>query len=119
MWITMAVTVAYITVTAEERARTRAVDTGTHTVRMFIRLRRLSLATQFLLLQVVIVGLVVVVGTALAVLYAQRDGQSGARQRVLDISQTFARSPDVVAALQSPNPSAELQPRAESVRRAE
>jgi two-component system, CitB family, sensor kinase len=115
----MTVTVAYITVTAEERALTRAVDTVTHTVRMFIRVRRLSLATQFLLLQVVIVGLVVVVGTALAVLYAQRDGQSGARQRVLDIAQTFARSPDVVAALQSPNPSAELQPRAESVRRAE
>lgn len=85
---------------------------------MSVRPRRLSLATQFFLLQVVIVGLVVAVGTGLALLYAERDGQSGARQRVLDLAQTFAGSPDVVAALGTRNPTAELQPRAESVRRA-
>src|SRR4051812_3193089 len=83
---------------------------------MFLSLSRPRLATQLFLLQVVVVGLVLVAGTGTALWYAQRDGQAGARQRVLDIAQTFAGSPTVAAALHDPNPSARLQPLAESVR---
>lgn len=83
---------------------------------MLIRWRRLRLATRLFLLQVVVVGLVLATGTAVAVLYAQREGQSGARQRVLDIALTFAESPDVAAALRAPDPTARLQPLAEAVR---
>jgi two-component system CitB family sensor kinase len=84
---------------------------------MFARLRRLRLATQLFLLQVMVVGLVVVAGTALVLVYSQRDTRSDARRHVLDVAQTFAASPDVVAAMHDPNPTARLQPLAESVRR--
>jgi two-component system CitB family sensor kinase len=75
------------------------------------------LATRLFLLQVVVVGLVLVAGTTVALLYAQRDGRAGARQRVLDIAETFAASRDVAAALHRPDPSATLQPMAEALRR--
>jgi two-component system CitB family sensor kinase len=84
---------------------------------MLFSLSRPRLATQLFLLQVVVVGLVLVAGTGTALRYAQRDGQDGARQRVLDIAQTFANTPSVAAALDDENPSAHLQPLAESVRR--
>lgn len=84
---------------------------------MSLRLSRLTLVTQLFLLQVVVVGLVLVVGIGAALVFAQRDGQSGTRQRVLDIARTFAGSPDVIVALREPDPSARLQPLAESVRR--
>lgn len=83
---------------------------------MRLRLSRLRLATQLFLLQVVLVGLILVVGTGAALVFAQRDGQAGTRQRVLDIAQTFAGAPGITAALREPDPSATLQPLAESVR---
>ncbi|MCW2899466.1 MAG: signal transduction histidine kinase regulating citrate/malate metabolism [Streptosporangiaceae bacterium] len=83
---------------------------------MFVRLRRLRLATQLFLLQVMVVGLVVVAGTAVVLVYAQRDARADARRRVLDVARTFAASPDVLAALHEPDPAGRLQPLAETVR---
>jgi two-component system CitB family sensor kinase len=82
----------------------------------FVRLRRLRLATQLFLLQVMVVGLVVIAGTAFVLVYAQRDAQTDTRRRVLDIARTFAGSPDVAGALGDRDPAARLQPLAESVR---
>ncbi|MBC6462848.1 sensor histidine kinase [Actinomadura sp. HBU206391] len=84
---------------------------------MFVRLRRLRLATQLFLLQVLVVGLMVAAGTVLALVDAQLDARADARRRVLDVSQTFAASPEVVAALRAPDPASRLQPLAESIRR--
>ena len=81
-------------------------------------LARRSLASQMLLLQVAVVALAVAAGAALAWLDARRDSAESARQRVLGVAETFAHSPDVVAALRSRDPAARLQPLAESVRRA-
>jgi sensor histidine kinase regulating citrate/malate metabolism len=71
-----------------------------------------------LLLQVVVVALAIAAGAALVWLDARRDSAESARQRVLGVAETFAHSPDVVAALRSGDPAARLQPLAESVRRA-
>jgi two-component system, CitB family, sensor kinase len=57
-------------------------------------------------------------GAALAWLDARRDSAESARQRVLGVAETFAHSPDVVTALHSRDPAAQLQPLAESVRQA-
>jgi two-component system CitB family sensor kinase len=84
---------------------------------MSMGLRRLSLATRLFLLQVIVIGLVVALGTAVALWYADRDGRAGARQRVVDIARTFAASPEVSAALAAGDPSRRLQPLAEDVRR--
>jgi two-component system CitB family sensor kinase len=79
---------------------------------------RRSLANQVLLLQVAVVALAVAAGAALAWLDARRDSVESARQRTLGAAETFAHSPDVLAALRTPDPAATLQPMAESVRRA-
>jgi two-component system CitB family sensor kinase len=71
-----------------------------------------------LLLQVAVVSLAIAAGAAVAWLDARRDNAESARERVLGVAETFARSPDVVAALGRPDPARELQPLAESVRRA-
>jgi two-component system CitB family sensor kinase len=81
-------------------------------------LARRSLASQMLLLQVAVVALAIAAGAALAWLDARRDSAESARQRVLGVAETFAHSPDVVAALRSRDPAAQLQPLAEAVRQA-
>jgi two-component system CitB family sensor kinase len=81
-------------------------------------LARRSLASQVLLLQVAVVALAIAAGAAVAWLDARRDSAESARQRVLGVAETFAHSPDVLAALHAPDPAAQLQPMAESVRRA-
>ena len=81
-------------------------------------LARRSLANQMLLLQVAVVALAVAAATGLAWLDARRDSVESARQRTLGVAETFAHSPDVLAALHARNPAAILQPMAESVRRA-
>ena len=81
-------------------------------------LARRSLANQMLLLQIAVVALAVAAATGLAWLDARRDSVESARQRALGVAETFAHSPDVLAALHARNPPAILQPMAESVRRA-
>ncbi|WP_406178262.1 SpoIIE family protein phosphatase [Streptomyces sp. NBC_00996] len=52
------------------------------------------------------------------VVQAQRDVMADARHRTLTTAQTFAHSPGIVAALNSANPTAVLQPHAEAARKA-
>ncbi|MFI1472256.1 SpoIIE family protein phosphatase [Streptomyces wuyuanensis] len=89
---------------------------------MLRRLRSLlsvrSLAGQVFLLQLGVVVLVVAAALVALVVQARRDSMADARHRTLTAAQTFANSPGLLAALESPDPTASLQPSAEAVRRA-
>jgi two-component system CitB family sensor kinase len=80
--------------------------------------RKWSIAGQLFALQVMVVTLLVAAGTVGAALLARADARDAARQQVLAVAETVARSPDVAAAILSPDPSATLQPYAESIRTA-
>jgi len=80
--------------------------------------RRWSIAAQLFALQVLVVTLLVAGGTAAAVLLARRDARDAAIEEVTSVAETIARNPAVADALRSANPTAELQPYAESVRHA-
>ncbi|HEU4898031.1 MAG TPA: hypothetical protein VFX88_10795, partial [Actinomycetota bacterium] len=69
-------------------------------------LARRSLANQMLLLQVAVVALAVAAAAGLAWLDARRDSVESARQRTLGVAETFAHSPDVLAALHAKDPAA-------------
>jgi two-component system CitB family sensor kinase len=75
-----------------------------------------SVARQLLVLQVVIVGVLVVAGVALAYLDAARTADRRARDIATAVAVVLADAPNVPAALASQNPSQELQPFAERVR---
>jgi sensor histidine kinase regulating citrate/malate metabolism len=77
---------------------------------------RWSVAGQTFALQVLIAVLVVVAGLAGAYGQAQRAGDQEAIARALAVAETMAATPDVVAGVQGPDPSAVLQPYAERVR---
>ena len=85
---------------------------------MFIEFspRRWSVATQTFALQVLIAVLVVAAGLAGAWVQAQRAGDQEAVSRALAVAETVAATPEVVAAVQGTDPTAELQPYAERVR---
>ncbi|SDZ33154.1 two-component system, CitB family, sensor kinase [Micromonospora pattaloongensis] len=80
--------------------------------------RRWSIAGQLFALQVVVVTLLVGAGTVGAVLLAREDARASARQEVLAVAETLARSPDVRAGVRSADPSRALQPYADATRRA-
>ncbi|WP_260806036.1 sensor histidine kinase [Nocardioides sp. SLBN-35] len=80
-------------------------------------LRDRPVARQVLVLQVGTVLLLVVVGILMASYDARRDSRSRATQRAVAVAQTVADSPAVREALRSADPTAELQPWAEQVRR--
>lgn len=75
-----------------------------------------SLARQLFVLQVVVVAVVVLVGTALAWYDAEQRNEDAARDKVVAVARTLAAQPDVRNALVAPNPTATLQPLAERVR---
>ncbi|MER6413750.1 SpoIIE family protein phosphatase [Streptomyces humidus] len=77
-----------------------------------------SLAAQVFVLQVVVVLLLVVAAVVALLLQVRHDTGQEARNRSLAVAQTFANSPGMVAALNSPDPTAILQPRAEAARKA-
>ena len=77
---------------------------------------RWSVAGQTFALQVLIAVLVVVAGLAGAYGQAQRAGDQEATARALAVAETMAATPDVIAGVQGPEPSAVLQPYAERVR---
>jgi two-component system CitB family sensor kinase len=77
----------------------------------------MSLARQLLLLQLVVVAVTVAVVGVVVVRAAQDRTREQQRDRVLAVAQTLAVSRDVRAALREPDPSARLQPLAETVRR--
>ncbi|MFJ9012528.1 SpoIIE family protein phosphatase [Streptomyces canus] len=101
----------------------RAGESGRpHRARGARRLRSLlsvrSVAGQVFLLQLAVVVLLVAAALVVLVVQARRDSMAAARQRTLATAQTFANSPGIVAALDSPDPTAVLQPRAEAARKA-
>jgi sensor histidine kinase regulating citrate/malate metabolism len=81
------------------------------------RSRSWTLAGQAIALQVVVVVIVVLAGTALALLDARRDGDAAAREQVIGIATALADSPSTAAAIQSGTATSVLQPMTEAVRR--
>ncbi|TGB37571.1 sensor histidine kinase [Mycolicibacterium peregrinum] len=75
-----------------------------------------SLAGQAIVLQVLVVAVVVLAGTALALLDARRDGDDAARQQVIGIATALADSPSTAAAIESGTATKVLQPVTEAVR---
>lgn len=81
------------------------------------RLRRLSLSSELLVLQVALVGGIVVVGGLLsyALVSSQIDEQY--KQRALTIAYAVAATPDVLDAMDDRDPARTIQPIAEAIRR--
>lgn len=75
-----------------------------------------SLAGQAIALQIAVITLVVLVGSALAVLDARQDGDSAARQQVVSIATALADSPSTAQAIESGRATQILQPVTEAVR---
>ncbi|MEU5364267.1 SpoIIE family protein phosphatase [Streptomyces sp. NPDC005925] len=80
-------------------------------------LGRRSVAGQVFLLVVVIVLLLVLSAVAALVLQVRHDSDDEARSRSLAVAETFANAPGIREALDSPRPTAVLQPRAEAARK--
>ncbi|MFF5012975.1 SpoIIE family protein phosphatase [Streptomyces sp. NPDC001165] len=77
-----------------------------------------SVAGQVFLFQLAVVMLLVAAALVALVVQAQRDVMADARNRTLTAAQTFAHSPGIVAALDSANPTAALQPHVQAARKA-
>ncbi|WP_263169186.1 SpoIIE family protein phosphatase [Streptomyces sp. SCSIO ZS0520] len=77
-----------------------------------------TLAGQVFLVEMVIVLLLVAAGVAALVLQARSTTTVDARRVTRGVAESFAHSPGLVAALDSRDPSAALQPRTEAVRKA-
>jgi GAF domain-containing protein/anti-sigma regulatory factor (Ser/Thr protein kinase) len=87
-------------------------------VRRVISRTTRSVAGQVLIFQVALVVLLVACGVVALILQSERDTNAEARRRSTAVAQTFAHSPGVLAALQTPDPSKILQPLTEAGRRA-
>lgn len=70
------------------------------------------------LLQVVVVVLLVLVAVVALLLQSRYDGNREARTRSIAVAETFAQTPGLLAALQSPDPARVLQPITEETRKA-
>jgi two-component system CitB family sensor kinase len=86
--------------------------------RMNPRRRRLSLAQQVFALQLAVIVVLVLAGTLLAVQEIRQTSEDSTSRRVLALASGLAQLPEVHAALAGADPSATLQPIAESVRHA-
>jgi sensor histidine kinase regulating citrate/malate metabolism len=64
-----------------------------------------------------LVLLLVTAGAVALVVQGRRDSMAEARAHTLSVAETFAHAPGTAAALDSRNPTAILQPRAEEVRK--
>ncbi|UXY31548.1 SpoIIE family protein phosphatase [Streptomyces sp. HUAS TT20] len=96
-------------------------ETGPHRTRagrLWSALSGRSVAGQVFVLQVVIVLLLVVAAVVAQVLQVRHDTTQEAHNRSLAVAETFANAPGTAAALQSPDPTAILQPKAEAARKA-
>jgi hypothetical protein len=78
---------------------------------------RWSLATQAIALQILVIAVVVLAGSALALVDARNDGDAAARQQVLGIATALADSPSTAAAIQSGRATETLQQVTEAVRK--
>lgn len=105
-----------------ERLRVRSRAHTSQAVRGRTGLRALldphSVAGRALVVELVIVLLLVAAGVTALVLQARSSTVNDARRVTRGVAESFARAPGLIAALDGPNPSATLQPRAEAVRRA-
>ncbi|MGK2867177.1 MAG: sensor histidine kinase [Mycobacterium sp.] len=81
------------------------------------RISRWSLAGQAIALQILVIALIVVVGSALALLDARQDGDAAAEAQVLGIATSLADSPSTADAIVTGHATAILQPVTELVRR--
>jgi two-component system, CitB family, sensor kinase len=79
--------------------------------------RASSVARQILVLQLLVVLIVVLSALALAYLDARADQRRQAGEAALAVATTTADSPQILAALATPEPSVQLQPWAERIRR--
>jgi two-component system, CitB family, sensor kinase len=79
--------------------------------------RARSVARQILVLQLLVVLIVVLSALALAYLDARADQRRQAGEAALAVATTTADSPQILAALATPDPSVQLQPWAERIRR--
>ncbi|MEV6400048.1 SpoIIE family protein phosphatase [Streptomyces sp. NPDC051907] len=77
-----------------------------------------TVAGQVFVLQLTVVVLLVAAAVAALMLQSQTDSAREARNRSLAVAETFANAPGTREALNSPDPSATLQPRAELARKA-
>ncbi|MBO8195540.1 SpoIIE family protein phosphatase [Streptomyces oryzae] len=75
------------------------------------------LAGQMLLFQVGVLVLVVGIGAAVSIGFSLRAANAESRSKMLAISRTLARTPSVISAVQSPDPTRELRPVARDVQR--
>ncbi|ABM15472.1 MULTISPECIES: sensor histidine kinase [Mycolicibacterium] len=75
-----------------------------------------SLAGQAVALQILVITLIVLAGSALAVLDARRDGDAAAEAQVLGIATSLADSPSTAQAIESGRATEILQPVTEQVR---
>src|SRR6476660_7987961 len=80
------------------------------------RSRPWSLATQAIALQILVIAVVVLAGSALALFDASRDGDAAARQQVVGIATALADSPSTAQAIESGRATQILQPVTEAVR---
>ena len=80
-------------------------------------LRIRTVAGQVFALQVIVMLLLVAAAVLVLALQAQRDSTQEARDRSVAVAETFANAPGIEQALNSPDPTAVLQPRAEAARR--
>lgn len=76
-----------------------------------------SVAGQVFVLQVALVVLLVAFAVFTLLLQSQRDTTSEAKRRSIAVAQTFAHSPGILTALQTPQPSKVLQPLTEAGRK--
>ncbi|MEU8589163.1 SpoIIE family protein phosphatase [Streptomyces sp. NPDC048664] len=76
-----------------------------------------SVAGQVFVLQVALVVLLVLCAVFALVLQSERDTGEEAKRRSIAVAQTFAHAPGLQSALQSPDPSKELQPLTEEGRK--
>ena len=81
------------------------------------RLRPWPLATQAIALQILVIAVVVLAGSALALFDARNDGDNAARQQVLGIATALADSPSTATAIESGRATETLQPVTEAVRK--
>ncbi|WP_078860621.1 SpoIIE family protein phosphatase [Streptomyces rubellomurinus] len=78
--------------------------------------RHRSVAGQVFALQLLVVLLLVAGAVVALVVQSHNDADNEARNRSVAVAQAFANSPGIVDALRSPDPTAVLQPKAQSVR---
>src|SRR6476619_8104011 len=95
------------------RVRHRCRGTGRSVSKWWPR----SLAGQAIALQILVIAVVVLAGSALALVDARNDGDAAARQQVLGIATALADSPSTAAAIQSGRATETLQPVTEAVRK--